>query len=291
VKFGVVFPQTEIGADPTAVRDFVQTAEGLGLTHLLCFDHVIGASKARYSPGQLQGPYREQHMFHEPMVLFGYLAGITRTIELATGVIILPQRQTALLAKQAAEIDLLSGGRLRLGVGIGWNWVEYDVLGMPFSERGARLDEQIRLIRALWEQPLVTFDGRFHKVVDAGLNPLPGRRIPIWFGGMAEAVLKRTGEIGDGWYPMNGRLANGQLPEMIGRVRGYAAAAGRDPHSVQIDARIAHDGATPSVWARQIKQLEADGVDYISFNTMNGGLADPAAHIDALHRFRDVIPV
>lgn len=291
MKFGVVFPQTEIGADPLAVRDFVQTAEGLGLTHLLCFDHVIGASQASYSPDRLQGPYREQHMFHEPMVLFGYLAGITRSIELATGVIILPQRQTALLAKQAAEIDLLSGGRLRLGVGIGWNWVEYDVLGVPFSERGARLDEQIRLIRALWEQPLVNFEGRFHKVVDAGLNPLPARRIPIWFGGMAEAVLKRTGELGDGWYPMNGRLAPGQLTAMIRRLRGYAEAAGRDPRAVEIDGRIMHGGETPASWSRQIAQLEADGVDDISFNTMNSGLEGPAAHINALRRFRDVIPV
>ncbi|MFO1189576.1 MAG: LLM class F420-dependent oxidoreductase, partial [Alphaproteobacteria bacterium] len=202
MKIGLVFPQTEIGADPIAVRDYVQAVEEMGFNHLLVFDHVLGANSATYDAERLKGPYRENDMFHEPFVLFGYLAAITKRLELATAVLILTQRQTALVAKQAAEVDVLSGGRMRLGVGTGWNWVEYEALGVPFDDRGPRLDEQVKLLRELWTKPLITFKGQFHSVPDAGINPLPQRRpIPIWFGGMAEAVIRRVGTIGDGWYP------------------------------------------------------------------------------------------
>lgn len=289
MKYGVVFPQTEIGADPIAVCDYAQAAEALGFSHLLCFDHVLGASAAAYDMQRLPGPYRENHMFHEPMVLFGYLAAITRTIELATAVLILPQRQTALIAKQAAEIDLLSGGRLRLGVGIGWNWVEYEALGMPFKERGAREEEQIELLRALWSKPLVTFEGRFHKVIDAGINPLPGRRIPIWLGGMAEAVLKRAAVVADGWYPMSTSMGPDGLGEMVGRLHGYARGAGRDPSSISVDMRVAHDNAAPDDWARRVAELKVSGATHISFNSMNCGLKGPAEHIAAIRRFKEVL--
>jgi len=171
MQLGVIFPQTEIGADPTAVRDFVQAAEGMGYEHLAIFDHVLGADVAHH-PGW-QGPYTQRDMFHEPFVLYGYLAAITQRLELVTQVIILGQRQTALVAKQAAEVDVLSGGRLRLGVGIGWNAVEYEALGEDFHNRGKRSEEQLAVMRALWTQDVVDFHGRWHHISHAGLNPLP----------------------------------------------------------------------------------------------------------------------
>src|SRR6185503_1086777 len=182
MRLGVVFPQLEIGADPAVIKDYAQTTEGLGYDYLLAFDHVLGANPNRL--GGWQGPYTHESMFHEPFVLFGYLAGLTQRLELVTGVIILPQRQTVLVAKQAAEVDVLSGGRLRLGIGTGWNQVEYESLGASFADRGERIVEQVDLLRRLWTEPLVSFEGRWHRVSGAGLNPLPVQRpIPIWMGG------------------------------------------------------------------------------------------------------------
>jgi probable F420-dependent oxidoreductase len=203
MRTGAVFPQTEIGADPVAVRDYVQAAESLGYTHLLAYDHVLGAN-AGSRPGW-RGAYRHTDQFHEVMVLFGYVAGLTETLELATGILILPQRQTPLVAKQAAEIDVLSGGRLRLGIGIGWNHVEYEALSENFHDRGRRSEEQIEVLRLLWTNELSTYEGRWHTVSDGGINPLPVQRpIPIWFGGMDERVLRRLARLGDGWKPQGG---------------------------------------------------------------------------------------
>ncbi len=200
MQLGAVFPQTEIGADPAAVRDFAQAAEAMGYEHLLVFDHVLGADPSKRE--SWDRPYSHTDMFHEPFVLFGYLAAFTETIQMTTGILILPQRQTALVAKQAAAVDVLTGGRLRLGVGIGWNDVEYEALGENFANRGRRSEEQIELMRLLWTQDVVDFQGRYHKVTHAGINPLPVQRpIPIWFGGGAPKVVERIGRLGDGWFP------------------------------------------------------------------------------------------
>src|SRR5213593_4248020 len=200
MKFGVIFPQTEIGADPVAIRDYVQAAESLGYDHLGAFEHVLGANPAS-RPGW-RPPYTHKDTFHEPFVLFGYLAAITKRIGLVTEVVILPQRQTVLVAKQAAAIDVLSGGRLRLGIGIGWNHVEYEALNEDFHTRGRRVSEQIAVMRKLWTEPVVTFKGSYHHLDRAGINPLPVQRpIPVWMGGMAEPVLKRVAQISDGWFP------------------------------------------------------------------------------------------
>ena len=191
MQIGVVFPQTEIGNDPAAIRDYAQTAEGLGFSHVLAYDHVLGANPQR--PGGWSGPYTYLTPFHEVFVLFGYLAAVTHKLGLAAGVIILPQRQTALVAKQAASLDVLSGGRLRLGIGLGWNEVEYTSLNENFHNRGKRIEEQVVLMRRLWTEPLVDFKGKWHTIPDAGLNPLPVQRpIPVWFGGSAEAALRRS---------------------------------------------------------------------------------------------------
>ena len=212
MKHGVVFPQTEFGNDVQAIKDYAQTAEGLGYDYLLVYDHVLGAHPSREP--KLTGPYTYEHPFHEPMVFFGFLSAITTKLELVTGILILPQRQTALVAKQTAEVDVLSGGRLRLGIGIGWNYVEYDALGEEFRTRGRRVEEQIEVLRKLWTQPLVTHKGAHHVIDNAGINPLPIRRpIPVWFGGAAEPVLERAARIGDGWMPA------GRPPD--DRMKGY----------------------------------------------------------------------
>jgi probable F420-dependent oxidoreductase len=301
MRLGVVFPQTEIGADPMAIRDYVQAVEEMGFQHLLAFDHVLGANSATYDFERLKGPYREADMFHEPFVLFGYLAAITRRLELGTSVLILTQRQTALVAKQAAEVDVLSGGRMRLGVGTGWNWVEYEALGVPFGDRGARLEEQVGLLRKLWTAPLVTFKGRFHSVPDAGINPLPIRRpIPIWFGGMAENVIRRVGTIGDGWYPQFPSLdpflsasrprRNEDPKALIERMWDYARKAGRDPKSIGIEGRIVYGRQTPDDWHRTMDLWRKDlGATHVSFNTMRSGLKNASDHIAAIKRMKESI--
>jgi len=200
LKIGVVYPQTEYGSDPGAIKEYAQTVETLGFTHIVAYDHVLGVNPDR--PGGWKGPYTYQSTFQEPFILFSFMAGFTRRIQFTTSIIILPQRQTALVAKQAANLDVLSGGRLRLGVGLGWNQVEYEALNQDFHTRGRRIEEQVTVMRALWTQPLVTFKGRWHDIPDAGLNPLPIQRpIPVWFGGQADPVLQRTARMGDGWMP------------------------------------------------------------------------------------------
>ena len=198
MEFGVFFPQLEIGADPVVTRDFVQAVEGLGYSHLMVGDHPLGVDPTSH-PG-LGQRYSLEDSFPEPLVLLGYIAAVTKQIDLVTSVVILPQRQTALVAKQAAQVDVLSGGRLRLGVGVGWNKVEYEALGQDFHSRGRRQEEQIALLRSLWTQPVVTFQGTWDRVTGVGLNPLPVQRpIPIWLGGEADVVLRRIARLADGW--------------------------------------------------------------------------------------------
>jgi len=286
MKLGVVFPQTEIGADPIAVRDYAQAAEALGFNHLLAFDHVVGANKA--SRPDWQGAYSHADMFHEPFVLFGYLAGVTQSIEMVTGVIILPQRQTVLVAKQTAAIDVLSGGRLRLGIGIGWNEVEYEALGQNFHNRGRRSEEQIEVLRALWTQPLVTYKGKWHTITDAGLNPMPVQRpIPIWFGGRAEQTLQRVATSGDGWFPLFRPDNDGRA--MIERMRSYAREAGRDPASIGMESWVSIRNRNPEEWLEDVAAWTELGATHISVNTMRAGLSSPDAHIDAIRRFKEAV--
>ena len=282
MKIGSFFPQLEIGAYPLVVRDWAETVAAAGYNHILAYDHVLGASP-EHRPGWTG--YTDKSLFHEVFVLFGYLAAITSSVELVTGVLILPQRQTALVAKQAAEVDVLSGGRLRLGVGIGWNEVEYQAQGVPFSQRGARLTEQVDLLRKLWADPVISYDGDFHRVEEAGLNPMPRPDIPIWFGGGAEAVLRRTGEIGDGWLP---QLDPGdEAREKLERVRSYAVAAGRDPATIGFEARLSLGRVPESEWAAYAEGWRELGATHLGINTMGMGLAKPEDHAAVL---RDVLP-
>jgi len=284
MQIGVTFPQTEIGADPVIIRDYAQTVEGLGYSHILAFDHVLGVDPA-HRPGWQGYTYRD--MFHEPFVLFGYLAALTH-LELVTGVIILPQRQTALVAKQAAEVDVLTGGKLRLGVGVGWNPVEYEALGMDFHTRGRMIEEQIEVMRLLWSQEIVSYKGQFHTITEAGLNPLPVRRsIPVWLGGRADVLLRRVARIGDGWLPQ-GRPGE-QMREAVERLRGYIKEAGRDPQTVGIEARMnARDGDLDE-WVRQTEGWRELGATHISINTMGAGFTSPDRHLEAIRRYKEAV--
>ncbi|MET4428591.1 LLM class F420-dependent oxidoreductase [Mycolicibacterium sp. 624] len=286
MRVGVVFPQTELGGDVGAVRAYGQRVEELGYTHVLAYDHVVGADPTVHEGWN--GPYDVHTTFHEPLVMFGYLAAITTSVELVTGVIILPQRQTALVAKQAAEVDLLSGGRLRLGVGIGWNAVEYEALGEDFSNRGKRSAEQIELLRLLWSDQTVTFDGDFHKVTGAGLAPLPVQRpIPVWIGAASEAGYRRIGRLADGWFPMMGPGSG--LDYARGIVDKAAVEAGRDPAAIGMEGRASWAGDDDAVISEVAAWADA-GATHLSINTMSGGLATVDDHLAVLTRVAEALP-
>ncbi len=284
MQIGVTFPQTEIGADPAVIRDYAQAAEGMGYRHLVAFDHVLGADTT-HRPGW-RG-YTHQQMFHEPFVLFGYLAALTH-LEFVPAVIILPQRQTALVAKQAAEVDVLTGGKLRLGIGVGWNPVEYEALGMNFQARGRVVEEQIEVMRLLWSQEVVSYKGQYHTITEAGLNPLPIRRsIPIWLGGSADVLLRRVARIGDGWFPQG--QPDDHMRRLLERLISYITEAGRDPSAVGIEARVNASEGNLDEWVRQTEGWRALGATHISLNTMGAGFNSPGEHIDAIRRYKEAI--
>lgn len=288
MKIGVVFPQTEIGNDPIAIRDYAQAAEGLGYTHLMAYDHVLGADPKR--PGGWSGPYTSEHPFHEPFVLFGYLAGLTQQLELATGILILPQRQTVLVAKQAAEVDILTHGRLRLGVGVGWNPVEYEALGKDFHNRGRRIEEQIEVLRTLWTQDIVTFERRWHRITKARLNPPPPQRpIPIWIGGGAESVLRRVARLGDGWFTPYRFRPSDEARATIERLRDYLRQADRDLAQFGIEGGIEIRDGSPDDWAREVEAWRDLGGTHLHVNTMKAGLVSPDDHINAIRQFKEAV--
>jgi len=286
MRLGAIFPQTEIGADPAGVRDFAQAAEDLGYDHLLVFDHVLGADASKRE--SWDRPYTKDDMFHEPFVMFGYLGAITEKLEFTTGVLILGQRQTSLVAKQAAEVDVLTGGRLRLGIGIGWNEVEYEALGQSFTNRGRRSEEQIELLRLLWTQETVDFKGKYHKITNAGINPLPVQRpIPIWLGGGEERVVRRIGKMADGWFPQFQPDSAGQ--ERIHEMREHAVKAERDPKAIGIEGRIGIATEKQEDWEKMAAAWDEVGATHLSVNTMKAGLKGPVQHIEAIKKFKETV--
>ena len=283
-KLGAIFPQIEIGNDTGAIREYAQATESLGFDFLLAFDHVLGANAETHTA--LTGPYRHDDAFHEPFVLFGYLAAVTNSVELATGIIILPQRQTALVAKQAAAVDVLSGGRLRLGIGVGWNYVEYEALGENWRNRGARSEEQIDVMRQLWTNELITYEGKWHKITDAGILPLPVQRpIPVWLGGASDRTIRRIVSIGDGWI-LTGR-PDDRAKGLIDKMRSYANEAGRDAASIGLEGWVSASIGGPDEWAKEAESWKALGATHVSLNTMRSDLADPAAHVEAIRQFKE----
>jgi probable F420-dependent oxidoreductase len=293
MKIGAVFPTCEIGNDPAVVRDFAQTAEDLGYTHIIAYDHVLGAEHSGRDPA-LNGPYTEADPFHEPFTLFAYLAAVTTKIEFMTGVLILPQRQTALVAKQAAEIDVLSGGRLKLGLGTGWNYVEYDSLGASFAERGKVFDEQVTVLKKLLSDPVISFRGDYHAIERAGVLPQPTRRIPLWFGGFSPPALKRAAREGDGFLF---GASNDFMRQMCGQLNQSLEENGRSQSNFGIDALIGY-GIGQDAWGAEIKAWKALGAQNVSMRAMSTGaqftgdvdpgFTKPQQHIDALETFMAV---
>jgi len=286
MQIGAIFSQADSGTDPEAIRRYAQTVESAGFDHLMVYDHVLGASHARLDGGRFGSfpspPYTSEHTFHEVLVLFSHLAALTSTLELVTSVLVLPQRQTTVVAKQVATLDLLSAGRVRLAVGVGWNWAEYESLGADFDARTDVLDEQIDVLRALWTEPLVTFSGRHHDLDRVGINPLPARPIPILMGTKASSeALRRVVRKADGWMPL---LLPGidpvDLATGVGRLRQIATDEGRDPETLPIHGRVyLGDG-----WQREVEQAAQLGFSHLSVGVDR--IANPGLgldfHLDAL---------
>lgn len=279
MKLGVILPQYEIGLDSGALRAFAQAVEDLGYQYLVAFDSLC-----------------TENPWHEPLMFYAFLAGWTQKLELATGVIVAPSRQTLLLAKQAASLDVLSGGRLRLGLGVGENKQEYRAMNADFQARGSHLEEQIDVLRALWTQPTVTFEGKWHHLSEVHMPPLPLQRpIPIWLGGWAEAVLRRVGRLGDGWTPVFVDLRDPakyeELRGKVARLRDYTRAAGRPEEAVGIDAqsgvRLRWGGE--ETWATLAAAWRAVGATHLSVDTIGAGLTSADAHIEALRKIKEVL--
>jgi probable F420-dependent oxidoreductase len=284
MRIGCTFPHADIGNDPAAIRDFAQAAEALGYAHIMIYDHVLGAVHADRKP-PLAGPYTEHSPFHEAFVTFGFLAAVTAKIELMTGILILPQRQAVLAAKQAAEVDILSRGRLRLGLGTGWNYVEYEGLGVEWKNRGARYEEQIDLMRRLWAEPVIDYRGRFHRIDRAGILPRPGRRIPIWIGGAHERVLRRAAKLADGFlFSQSGPRSL----EGAKKVREYVAAEGRDAAAFGVEGILNYaDGE--SKWVERLESWRRIGASHVCVRTMGELPVSPSTQIAAIRRYAEAV--
>ena len=294
MKIGAIFPQTECGTDVKAIGEFARVVEAMGFDHLFVADHVLGADPKFHSHPSL-ATYSHEAVVHEALTLMAYLAAVTSRLTLATGILILPQRQTVLVAKQAAQIDVLSGGRLRLGIGVGWNAVEFEALNETFENRGRRSAEQIEVLRALWTQRVVDFRGKFHRITHAGLNPMPIQRpIPIWFGVGSrdhavppEAALRRIARLADGWSPNLTPDIQGQA--IVARVHGYAREAGRDPAKLPLEGRIRLAGQGPDGWEKQVNAWKALGATSVIAEPRGAGLSFPDGHLDVLRRFKETV--
>jgi probable F420-dependent oxidoreductase len=279
MRIGAVYPQTELPPDPGSVRAWAVAVEELGFAHALAFDHVLGAGLS--TRPDWTGPYHSETPFHEVFVLFGFLAAAAPALELVSGIVILPQRQTALVAKQAASLDVLTGGKLRLGVGLGWNKVEFDALGEEFGNRGRRAEEQVDVLRTLWTDTAVSYSGQWHQIDNAGLNPLPvRRRIPVWFGGSVDATLRRVARIGDGWLPQ--RWPDEKAAGQVEMLRQYVAEAGRSMDDVGIEPRLTVFQKTPDQWPDYLTSWAALGATHLTVNTMGAGYTSLDQHVETL---------
>lgn len=284
MEIGTVLPQLEIGPDPATLADYATRIEDAGYEHLLAYDHVLGVDPDREN---WDGPYDYESQFHEPLTTYSYLAAHTDDLAYVTGILILPQRQTALVAKQAAQVDRFTDGNFRMGVGVGWNAPEYVALGEEFSERGRRVEEQVEVLRKLWTEELVEFEGEFHEIPDAGIRPRPVQRpIPIWMGGMADPVKRRVARTADGWMPQfqPGEAARDHLADLD----EYAEAAGRDPDDVGLHGRTTAAPGEPEEWVDRVEAWQDLGADYLAVGTMDCGL-EGEAHATHLEAVADVL--
>ena len=281
MDYGVVLPHNEIGTDPGAMKAYVQGVESLGAKHLLIYDHVLGADPDR--EGGWRGPYDKDIAFHEPLTTFAFIAALTTSIELITTILILPQRQTALVAKQAAEVAILSNNRLRLGIGTGWNKIEYESLNIEFGGRGARQAEQVELLRALWGSDSLDYTGQYHRINKASINPRPTQPIPIWFGGAAPALLKRCARMGDGWIPLMG--ANSAAADAIELITAERAKVGKSMEGFEILAQAQYAGGTQERWASHANKWSNLGATKIAIATHNAGDCDVDEHLKRVETY------
>ncbi len=285
MKIGAVLPHNEIGSDPGAIKAYLQGVEELGMTHLLIYDHVMGADPDR--SGGYSGPYDKDTAFHEPFTFFGFAAAVTNSIELVTTVLILPQRQTVLVAKQAAEVAILSENRLRLGVGTGWNRIEYQALNEDFTNRGVRQADQVELMRKLWSSDAFSYTSNFHTIDQASINPRPSQSVPIWFGGSAPALLKRCALLGDGWMPLGG--ANDKSAALLDQIRVHREAAGRSMDDFGVQAQAQWAGGDPDRWTTHAKRWREIGATHLAVATHNAGETDVDGHLTRIAQYRDAI--
>jgi probable F420-dependent oxidoreductase len=299
MQIGVTYPQTDMQADPGAVKHFAQAVEQMGYTHILAYDHVVGANTDS-RPGWNK-PYSIDSQFHDPFNLFSFMAGCTEKVGFVTGILILPQRQTVLVAKQTACLDVLSKGRFRLGIGIGWNELEFEALGVPWEKRAKRMEEQVEVMRKLWTQRAVTFKGEYHSIPDVGLKPLPVTRpVPIWFGGGSdrpnfgndpakEVVMRRIARLGDGWIPQIGPRERGL--ELWETMKGYLKEYGRDPKSFGLEVGILANRANQDKWADHVQFWRKQGATHLVVNQIRDGLQGVDAHLTRLEEVRKAIGV
>ena len=284
MKIGVVYPQTELDPDPVVVRDFAQTVDDLGFTHILAYEHVLGVDPNR--SGGWQGIYSIEDSFMEPFALFSFMAAVTERVEFTTGILILPQRQTALVAKQSATLDQLCGGRLRLGIGVGWNEAEYIALDANFHTRGRRCEEQVQVLRKLWTESCVIFNGHWHSIPHMGLKPRPIQQpIPIWFGGHADVVLRRAARLGDGWLPTYSSVEDTE--PSLEKLKEYLDAEGRSWDEFGMEARVRLSEGNLDVLAGEMKAWEQAGATHISLNTMRSQLGGLDEHLQAIRVFAE----
>jgi probable F420-dependent oxidoreductase len=285
MQIGAVLPHDEIGTDRGAIKSYLEGLEDLGVTHLLAYDHVLGAERKR--PGGFEGPYDKDVAFHEPLTFFAFAAAVTERLGFASTVMVLPQRQTALVAKQCAEVAILSENRLRLGVGIGWNAVEYEALDVPFKQRGARIDEQVELMRRLWSEDVLEHRGRFHTVDNAGINPRPSKLVPIWFGASAPAALKRCGRLGDGWMPLGS--PNDTSRQQLEVIKAERAAAGRSMDGFGIQAQAQYSGGSPERWRTHAERWKELGATHLAVATHRAGDTDVDGHLGRVTEYLEAV--
>lgn len=285
MQLGAVIPHHEIGTDPGAIRAYAEGVEELGITHLLIYDHVVGVDRDR--PGGFEGPYDSNTAFHEPMVLFGFLAACTRRVELVTAILILPQRQTVLAAKQAAEVAVLSNNRLRLGIGVGWNTVEYDALNEEFGNRGRRQEEQVDLMRRLWTEDVFSYEGEYHRFEHASILPRPTEPVPVLFGGSAPAALDRCARLGDGWIPLGGPSQKSE--ERIAAMRQIRESAGRSWDGFEIRAQAQWGGGSPERWQSHAERWRDLGATHLAVATHNAGDTDVDGHLARIAEYQAAV--
>ena len=285
MEIGAVFPHNEIGTDPQAIKDYAQGVEELGVTHLLIYDHVLGADRDR--PGGFEGPYDKDIAFHEPFTTFAFIAAVTQKLDMITTVMILPQRQTVLVAKQAAELAILSNNRFKLGIGVGWNAVEYVGLNENFHDRGKRQAEQVELMRLLWESEVLEYKGNYHEIDKASINPRPSLPVPIWFGGGAPKLIQRCAELGDGWIPLMG--PNDKAKAMLDEIREKRAAKGLSWEDFGVQAQAQYAGGNPELWAKHATKWRDLGASHLAIATHNAGQTDVQGHLKRIQEYLDSV--